>query len=99
MRRRPVQLPAPTSGFAGFCFPPDVIMVAICSYMTYGLSQRDLEELLAEREPLHIQELTLRISHRSRRWGVRVAAHRQESFGEESFARPVLGRSSPSEWV
>ena len=61
MRRRPAQLSAPTSGFAGFCFPPDVIMVAICSYITYGLSHRDVEELLAEREPLHIQELTPRI--------------------------------------
>jgi transposase-like protein len=99
MRRRPAQLPAPTSGFAGFCFPPDVTMVAICSYMTYGLSHRDVEELLAEREPLHIQELTLRIHTVPARWGVRVAAHRQESFGEKSLARPVLGRSSPSEWV
>ena len=37
------------SAFAGFCFPPDVITVAVRWYLRYGLSYRDLEELLAER--------------------------------------------------
>ena len=37
------------SAFAGFRFPPDVIAVAVRWYLRYGLSYRDLEELLAER--------------------------------------------------
>jgi transposase-like protein len=37
------------SGFAGFRFPPDVIMIAVRWYLRYGLSHRDVEELLAER--------------------------------------------------
>jgi transposase-like protein len=37
------------SAFAGFRFPPDVITVAVRWYLRYGLSYRDLEELLAER--------------------------------------------------
>ena len=49
MRRRLAQVPAPRSGFAGFRFPPAVIMVAVRWYLRYGLSYRDVEELLAER--------------------------------------------------
>ena len=37
------------SAFAGFRFPPDVITVAVRWYLRYGLSYRDVEELLAER--------------------------------------------------
>jgi IS6 family transposase len=37
------------SEFAGFRFPPDVIAVAVRWYLRYGLSYRDVEELLAER--------------------------------------------------
>jgi len=37
------------SAFAGFRFPPEVIMLAVRWYLRYGLSYRDLEELLAER--------------------------------------------------
>ena len=39
----------PTSAFAGFRFPPDVILLAVRWYLRYNLSYRDLEELLAER--------------------------------------------------
>jgi len=39
---------APRSAFAGFRFPPDVI-VAVRWYLRFGLSYRDVEELLAER--------------------------------------------------
>jgi transposase-like protein len=46
-RRRPA-LP-PRSAFAGFWFPPDVIMVAVRLYLRYNLSYRDVEELLLER--------------------------------------------------
>ncbi len=45
-RSRP---PARGSGFAGFRFPPEVIAVAVRWYLRYGLSYRDVEELLAER--------------------------------------------------
>jgi transposase-like protein len=34
---------------AGFRFPPEVIAVAVRWYLRYGLSYRDVEELLAER--------------------------------------------------
>jgi transposase, IS6 family len=44
---RPVQLPR--DAFAGFRFPPEVILIAVRWYLRYGLSYRDLEELLAER--------------------------------------------------
>jgi transposase-like protein len=37
------------SGFAGFRFPPDVIVVAVRLYLRYNLSYRDVEELLIER--------------------------------------------------
>ncbi|MGH3440124.1 MAG: IS6 family transposase [Sciscionella sp.] len=49
MRRRLARVPAPRSGFAGFRFPPEVIMVAVRWYLRFGLSYRDVEELLAER--------------------------------------------------
>jgi len=37
------------SAFAGFPFPPEVIVLAVRWYLRFGLSYRDLEELLAER--------------------------------------------------
>jgi transposase-like protein len=38
-----------SSAFAGFRFPPEVILLAVRWYLRFGLSYRDLEELLAER--------------------------------------------------
>lgn len=35
--------------FAGYRFPPEVILLAVRWYLRYGLSYRDVEELLAER--------------------------------------------------
>jgi transposase, IS6 family len=49
MRRRSRRVSAPRSSFAGFRFPPDVITFAVRWYLRYGLSYRDVEELLAER--------------------------------------------------
>ena len=49
MRRRSRRVPALKSSFAGFRFPPDVITLAVRWYLRYGLSYRDVEELLAER--------------------------------------------------
>lgn len=37
------------SAFAGYRFPPEVIVLAVRWYLRYGLSYRDIEELLAER--------------------------------------------------
>jgi IS6 family transposase len=37
------------SAFTGFRFPPEVITLAVRWYLRYGLSYRDVEELLAER--------------------------------------------------
>jgi transposase-like protein len=39
----------PRSTFAGFRFPSDVIVLAVRWYLRFGLSYRDVEELLSER--------------------------------------------------
>jgi IS6 family transposase len=44
IRRRPA-----FPSFVGFRFPPDVVLLAVRWYLRYGLSYRDVEELLAER--------------------------------------------------
>ena len=38
-----------SGAFAGYRFPPEVILLAVRWYLRFGLSYRDLEELLAER--------------------------------------------------
>jgi transposase, IS6 family len=49
LTRRTV-LPVPSrSAFVGFRFPPEVIVLAVRWYLRFGLSYRDVEELLAER--------------------------------------------------
>ena len=47
--RRPPPAPVPRSTFSGFRFPPEVIVIAVRWYLRFGLSYRDVEELLAER--------------------------------------------------
>jgi hypothetical protein len=47
--RRPRPAPVPRSAFAGFRFPSDVIVIAVRRYLRFGLSYRDVEELLTER--------------------------------------------------
>ena len=49
MSHRPAAVAVPRSSFAGFRFPPKVIMLAVRWYLRYGLSYRDVEDLLAER--------------------------------------------------
>ena len=39
----------PSSAFAGFRFPPEIIVLAVRWYLRYGLPYRDVEELLIER--------------------------------------------------
>jgi transposase, IS6 family len=48
----------PNSAFVGFRFPPEVILIAVHWYLRYGLSYRDLEELLAERG-IEVDHVTL----------------------------------------
>ena len=48
-RRSRSSLEVAPSAFAGFRFPPEVILLAVRWYLRFGLSYRDLEELLAER--------------------------------------------------
>ena len=60
MRRshaRPV-VPIPSSAFAGFRFPPEIIVLAVRWYLRFGLSYRDVEELLAERG-IEVDHVTL----------------------------------------
>src|SRR4030081_1335655 len=45
---RPVSV-VPSSAFKGFRFPPEVIVLAVRWYLRFGLSYRDVEELLSER--------------------------------------------------
>jgi DDE domain len=47
--RRPRSAAVARSAFAGFCFPPDVIVLAVRWYLRFALSYRNVEELLAER--------------------------------------------------
>jgi transposase, IS6 family len=48
MRTRRVRPdPVTRSAFAGFCFPPDVIVLAVRWYLRFSVSHRDVEELLA----------------------------------------------------
>ena len=48
-RRRRTGSVTARSAFAGFQFPSEVITLAVRWYLRYGLSYRDVEELLAER--------------------------------------------------
>src|SRR3954453_4844729 len=58
-RHRPVRpVREPGSAFAGFQFPSEVILLAVRWYLRYGLSYRDLEELLAERG-IEVDHVTL----------------------------------------
>ncbi len=46
---RAVSLLSEQSAFAGYRFPPEIILLAVRWYLRYDLSHRDVEELLAER--------------------------------------------------
>jgi transposase, IS6 family len=82
-RRRPVEvLP---SGFAGFRFPAEVILLAVRWYLRYGLSYRDLEELLAERG-IEVDHVTLyRWVQRFTPQLVDAARSRRHSGGDRWF--------------
>jgi len=71
--------PAPSSAFAGYRFPPEVIALAVRWYLRFGLSYRDVEELLAERG-IEVDHLTVY------RWVQRFAPE----FAEAASARRHL---------
>jgi transposase-like protein len=52
-RSRPV-----SASFAGYRFPREVILLGVRWYLRYGLSYRDVEELLAERG-LEVDHVTI----------------------------------------
>src|SRR5690242_21645094 len=68
-----------TSAFAGFRFPPAVIVLAVRWYLRYGLSYRDVEELLAERG-IEVDHMTLY------RWVQRVTPLLPEMAGPARHA-------------
>jgi transposase-like protein len=94
--RRPRSAPLPRSAFAGFRFPPDVIVLTVRWYLRYTLSYRDVEELLAERgiEVDHVtvyrwvQRFTLLLAE-----AARPCRHRAGDrwFVDETYVR-VAGR-------
>jgi transposase, IS6 family len=57
-RRRVAPSSQLLSAFVGFRFPPEVILLAVRWYLRFGLSYRDLEELLAERG-IEVDHVTL----------------------------------------
>jgi IS6 family transposase len=57
-RRHPVAAVPESSAFAGLRFPPEVILLSVRWYLRFGLSYRDLEELLAERG-IEVDHVTL----------------------------------------
>ena len=60
MRRSRSRPPVDLGGtaFTGFRFPAEVIVLAVRRYLRFGLSYRDLEELLAERG-IEVDHVTL----------------------------------------
>jgi transposase-like protein len=77
--RYPRSRPAPRSAFAGYRFPPEVITLAVRWYLRFGLSYRDVEELLAERG-IKVDHVTIY------RWVQRFAPE----FAEAARARQHL---------
>jgi hypothetical protein len=77
--RFPLSRPAPRSAFAGYRFPPEIITLAVRWYLRFGLSYRDVEELLAERG-VEVDHVTIY------RWVQRFAPE----FAEAARARQHL---------
>jgi transposase, IS6 family len=75
------------SAFAGFRFPPDVIVLAVRWYLRFGLSYRDVEELLAERG-IEVEHVTV---HRwVRRFALLVADAAR--FAQHRVGEPLACR-------
>jgi transposase-like protein len=69
------------SAFVGFRFPPSVIVLAVRWYLRFGLSYRDVEELLAERG-IEVDHVTIH------RWVLRFTPHLADAA---RFARHRVG--------
>jgi transposase-like protein len=94
--RRPRPASVPLSAFAGFRFPPDVIVLAVRWYLRFGRSYRDVEELLTDRG-IEVDHVTVyRWVVRSRRCWLRLPGRAGIPFGsrwqvDETYVR-VAGR-------
>jgi IS6 family transposase len=84
--RRSRSAPIARSAFAGFRFPPDVIVLAVRWYLCFGLSYRDVEELLAERR-VEVDHVTIY------RWVVRFTPLLADA------ARPCRHAAGSRWWV
>ena len=79
-RRRSVSV-----SFAGYRFPPDVILLAVRWYLRYRPSYRDVEELLAERG-IEVDHVTIyRWVQRFTPLVIEVARPRRHSVGDRWF--------------
>ena len=78
--------PAPRSAFAGYRFPPEVITLAVRWYLRFGLSYRDVEELLAERG-IEVDHVTIY------RWVQRFAPEFAEAARARSTWSGIAGTS------
>src|SRR3989454_2124687 len=77
--------PAPSSAFAGFRFPAEVITLAVRWYLRYGLSYRDVEELLAERG-IEVDHVSIyRWVHRFTPLFIDAARPCRHSYGDRWF--------------
>jgi hypothetical protein len=81
---------APRSAFAGFRFPSDVIVLAVRWYLRFGLSYRDVEELLAERG-IEVDYVTVY------RWVQRFMRLLAEACGCQKLGRRCWAGSSPED--
>jgi transposase-like protein len=77
--RYPLSGPTPRSAFARYRFPQEIITLAVRWYLRFGLSYRDVEELLAERG-IEVDHVTIF------RWVQRFAPE----FAEAARARQHL---------
>jgi transposase, IS6 family len=84
--RRSDPAPIARSAFTGFCFPSDVIVLAVRWYLRFGLSYRDVEELLAERG-IHVDHVTVY------RWVQRFMPLLAEPLGLAGTRSGIAGRS------
>lgn len=82
--RYPHPRPA-SSAFAGYRFPPEVITLAVRWYLRFGLSYRDVEELLAERG-IEVDHVTIyRWVHRFAPEFAEAARARQHLVGDRWY--------------
>jgi transposase-like protein len=100
-------VPVP-SAFAGFRFPPEVILLAVRWYMRYGLSYRDLEELLAERG-IEVDHVTLyrwvwryvyrAVDQHGQVIDVLVSRRRDLASARRFFATALAAHRAPVEFI